>query len=71
MCQLNLDAYQGRVNRHFRISLRIPIVFFTQMMGIAFGIEPEKLGFGKEIVSAEPVIREKLGPTPSSSVAQT
>jgi len=51
--------------------LRIPIVFFTQMMGIAFGIEPEKLGFGKEIVSAEPVIREKLGPTPSSSVAQT
>jgi len=71
MCQLNLDAYQGRVNRHFRTSLRIPIVFFTQMMGIAFGIEPEKLGFGKEIVSAEAVIREKLGPRPSSSVAQT
>lgn len=71
MCQLNLDAYQGRVNRHFRTSLRIPIMFFTQMMGIAFGIEPEKLGFGKEIVSAEPVIREKLGPRPSSSVAQT
>ena len=71
MCQLNLDAYQGRVNRHFRTSLRIPIVFFTQMMGIAFGIEPEKLGFGKEIVSAEAVIREKLGPRLSSSVAQT
>lgn len=71
MCQLNLDAYQGRVNRHFRTSLRIPIVFFTQMMGIAFGIEPEKLGFGKEIVSAEAVIREKLGPRPSSSIAQT
>ena len=61
MCQLNLDAYQSRVNGHFRTSFRIPIVFFTQVLGLAFGMEPAGLGFGKEIVPAEPVIQEKLG----------
>ena len=51
MCQLNLDAYQGRVNGFFGADFRMPIMYFTQMMGVAFGIDPKKLGFGKEIVS--------------------
>ncbi len=60
MCQLNLDAYQSRVNRFFKTAFNIPIVFFTQMLGVAFGIEPAKLGFGKELVAALPVIKAKL-----------
>jgi heterodisulfide reductase subunit B len=69
MCQLNLDAYQGQVNSHFKASFKVPIVFFTQLMGIAFGIEPDKLGFGKEIVPAEPVLRAKLPPAAAPSTA--
>jgi heterodisulfide reductase subunit B len=38
MCQLNLDAYQGETNRHFGTDFRVPVVFFTQLMGLAFGI---------------------------------
>ena len=68
MCQLNLDAYQGQVNSYFRTRFKIPILFFTQIMGIAFGIEPKRLGFGKEIVRAEAVIRDKLAPAPQESV---
>ena len=60
MCQLNLDAYQNRVNSFFSTDFKLPIVYFTQMLGIAFGIAPKKLGFGKEITAAEPVIRAKL-----------
>ncbi|MFP3869967.1 MAG: CoB--CoM heterodisulfide reductase iron-sulfur subunit B family protein, partial [Syntrophobacteria bacterium] len=60
MCQLNLDAYQGPTANHFHTSFNMPIVFFTQMLGIAFGLSPKELGFGKEIVRAEPVIRSKL-----------
>ncbi len=60
MCQLNLDAYQARVNSHFGTSYKLPIVFFTQLLGLAFGLEPKRLGFGKEIVAAEPVIKAKL-----------
>ncbi len=61
MCQLNLDGYQSRVNGFFGADFRLPIMYFTQMMGIAFGIDPQKLGFGKELVSAMPVVEAKLG----------
>ncbi|MGQ9574120.1 MAG: CoB--CoM heterodisulfide reductase iron-sulfur subunit B family protein [Thermoguttaceae bacterium] len=61
MCQLNLDAYQGRVNGFFGTEFHVPIVFFTQMVGLAFGLDRGKLGFGKEIVSARAVLQAKLG----------
>jgi heterodisulfide reductase subunit B2 len=60
MCQLNMDAYQSRVNGFFNESFRMPILYFTQMLGIAFGLEPKELGFGKELVAAEPVLKAKL-----------
>jgi len=56
MCQLNLDAYQNETNHHFHTNYRMPVIFFTQLMGIAFGIDPKKLGFGKEIVNAAPAL---------------
>ncbi|MCJ7584261.1 MAG: CoB--CoM heterodisulfide reductase iron-sulfur subunit B family protein [Anaerolineales bacterium] len=52
MCQMNLDAFQGQMNGHFHTNYKMPILFFTQLMGIAFGEKPEKLGFGQEFVSA-------------------
>ena len=56
MCQLNLDAYQGEMNQHFRTNYHMPVLFFTQLMGLAFGIEPRALGFGLEMVSARNVL---------------
>jgi heterodisulfide reductase subunit B len=35
-------------------------LYFTQALGIAFGIDPKKLGFGKELVAGLPVIKSKL-----------
>ncbi|MBU4272426.1 MAG: CoB--CoM heterodisulfide reductase iron-sulfur subunit B family protein [Planctomycetes bacterium] len=64
MCQLNLDGYQSRVNGFFGTEFKLPIMYFTQMLGIAFGIDPQKLGFGKEIVTAMPVLEAKLGGQP-------
>ncbi|MBL8164932.1 MAG: CoB--CoM heterodisulfide reductase iron-sulfur subunit B family protein [Anaerolineae bacterium] len=56
ICQLNLDAYQGEVNRHFHTSYEMPVLYFTQLMGLAFGLEPETLGIGKEFVAAGPAL---------------
>jgi heterodisulfide reductase subunit B len=52
MCQLNLDSYQPQVNRMFGTDFEIPVLFFTQLMGLAFGLPDEELGIGSEIVSA-------------------
>ncbi len=56
MCQLNLDAYQGATNRHFHTSYEIPVVFFTQLVGLALDLDPKDLGFGRELVSAQPAL---------------
>jgi len=60
MCQMNLDAYQGETNRFFGTDFNMPIVFFTQLMGLAFGLEAKDLGFGSELVSAKHAL-EKIG----------
>jgi heterodisulfide reductase subunit B len=60
MCQLNLDGFQSRVNGFFGTSFSIPIVYFTQMLGVAFGIDGKKLGIGKELVAVKPVLDAKL-----------
>ena len=52
MCQMNLDAYQGETNHYFHTNYHMPIMFFTQLIGLAFGKDPQDLGFGKELVDA-------------------
>jgi heterodisulfide reductase subunit B len=69
MCQLNLDAYQDRVSSHFRTDVSIPVLYFTQLLGLAFGVDMKQLGFGKELVSAEPVIKSKMRFTSQQSAS--
>jgi heterodisulfide reductase subunit B len=38
----------------------MPVVFFTQLMGLAFGLDPKELGFGSELVSARKAL-QKIG----------
>ena len=63
MCQLNLDAYQGAMNQHFNTNYHVPVLYFTQLMGLAFGIKAEKLGIGSELVNAGPALA-KIGVEP-------
>ncbi len=53
MCQMNLDAYQAETNRYFGTNFHMPIVFFTQLMALAFGHNPKESGFGMELTSAK------------------
>ena len=56
MCQMNLDAFQHEMNRFYHTNYHMPIVFFTQLIGLAFGKEPAQLGFGKELVDPRPAL---------------
>ena len=64
MCQMNIDAYQGEMNRHFGTDYHMPVVFFTQLMGIAFGMRARDLGFGMELVSAKQAMKKVGVETP-------
>jgi heterodisulfide reductase subunit B len=56
LCQTNLDAYQSRANKKFKTSYNLPVLFFTQLMGVAFGLEEKDLGLKTCIVPAEKVL---------------
>jgi len=60
LCQTNLDAYQSQVNKRFKSSFNLPILFFTQLMGTAFGLKEEDLGLRTNIVPVERVLARYL-----------
>lgn len=55
LCQINLECYQPQVNQEFGTHFSVPVVYFTQLIGLALGIPGKKLGIGKEIVAATPL----------------
>ena len=65
LCQTNLDAYQGIVNSKFKTRYDLPVLFFTQLLGLALGIVPKELGFDKNIIPAERVLAPFTTVTPS------
>ena len=56
LCQVNLECYQQQVNQEFGTQFAIPVVYFTQLIGLSLGITPKKLGFGKEFLSPKKAI---------------
>ena len=42
-----------------REDYRIPILYFTQLVGLAFGIEPRKLGMDKHLARTFPLLQAK------------
>ena len=51
LCQVNLECYQKQVNQEFGTDFSVPVMYFTQLVGLALGIPPKRLGIGKELVS--------------------
>jgi heterodisulfide reductase subunit B len=56
LCQVNLEVYQGQVNQDFGTDFNMPVLYFTQLIGLALGIPRRRLGIGKEFVSALPLL---------------
>jgi len=55
LCQLNLECYQNQVNQEYGTNFTVPVVYFTQLLGLAFGIPNKRLGIGSELIAATPL----------------
>ncbi|MDD5614863.1 MAG: CoB--CoM heterodisulfide reductase iron-sulfur subunit B family protein [Candidatus Methanoperedens sp.] len=53
MCHLQLDAKQKAVEAKYNIKIDMPIIYFTQLIGLAMGIAPKELGLDKHLVSTD------------------
>jgi heterodisulfide reductase subunit B len=56
LCQFNLDARQKDIESKFGLKLGLPILHFTQLVGLAFGLEWKELGLEKNVVSLDRVL---------------
>jgi heterodisulfide reductase subunit B len=50
LCHFNLEAYQGKINKVFNSSYSVPILYFTQLLGIALGIPATSLGLDSSFI---------------------
>jgi heterodisulfide reductase subunit B len=60
LCQLNLDAYQSKAKKKNKADYNIPVLFFTQLLGIAIGLSEKALALKKGIVSCKKVLASYL-----------
>ena len=49
LCQFNLDAYHAQVKAEYG-PVMVPTVYFTQLMGLAFGLPDTQLGLKRAAV---------------------
>ena len=56
LCQANLDGRQRQIEETYKTRYGIPILYFTQLMGLAFGAYPKELGIQKLITSPREVL---------------
>ena len=56
LCHVNLDTRQTEVEAKFDTKYEIPIFYFTQLIGLALGIEPAELGLKRHFVDPMPLL---------------
>ncbi len=56
LCDTNLELRQEDIEKKYNVSYNLPIVYITEIIGLALGIKPGKLGMNKHIVSPKPVL---------------
>jgi len=53
LCHANLDTRQAEIESRYGAQYGLPVFYFTQLMGLAFGIPPDELGIRKHFVGAD------------------
>ena len=57
MCHANLDTRQDDMEKKFGAHPRMPILYFTQLMGYSFGLSPEELLFDKHLTAVDSIFK--------------
>ncbi len=56
LCHVNLDLRQKQINDSRKTNFNLPIFYFTQILGLAFGFKPHYLEIDKHMVDAMPLL---------------
>lgn len=59
LCHANLDGRQQQINEKFNTNFKIPIFYFTELMGLALGIEAKDLGIFRHLTEVKDFLKER------------
>ena len=60
-CHLQYEMAQVQLNKELgEQRYQIPVIYYTQLLGLALGLDPESLGLDKHIVNTQPFL-DKIG----------
>jgi heterodisulfide reductase subunit B len=59
LCHSNLDLRQRKIEKYLGVDIELPVVYFTQLLGLALGHSPAELGLGKHIIDPVPALRQR------------
>ncbi len=60
LCQFNLEILQDKMVKKYKDNVTMPILYFSQLIGLAMGLPKEDLGFSRSIIDLKP-LWEKIG----------
>ena len=55
LCQFNLEILQDKMVKKYKDDVTIPILYFSQLIGLALGISKDTLGFSRSIIDLKPM----------------
>lgn len=58
LCHMLLDAYQSKAGKLLGGKPNLPILYFTQLIGLALGIDNDRLGFKRHVISPAPLLEK-------------
>ncbi|UCD71629.1 MAG: CoB--CoM heterodisulfide reductase iron-sulfur subunit B family protein [Syntrophobacterales bacterium] len=59
LCQFNIDNMQREIHQRYNGFPGIPIIYFTQLLGVALGLPVETLEFHRNDVDPRPLLKKK------------
>ncbi len=53
LCQANVEIYQSEINKKHGTKLNLPVVYYSQLMTVAYGGSAKQAGLGGQLIRAE------------------
>ena len=52
VCQMNVEVYQDQINAKYKTKFKMPVVYYSTLMSVAYGKDYKQAGLGGQIIPA-------------------
>ena len=53
VCQMNVEVYQDHINQKYNTKFKMPVVYYSTLMSVAYGKNAKQAGLDGQIIRAK------------------